>query len=94
MKSLKFGTIQPSRQGVVAWRPAETSYGGGSPGVSRRKRPGDGINLETATPTPEAVAAATELVLKDTEMHASVHKLAQVYAAHDPLGEIERLTLG
>ena len=27
-------------------------------------------------------------------MHASVHKLAQVYAAHDALSEIERLTLG
>jgi UDP:flavonoid glycosyltransferase YjiC (YdhE family) len=54
---------------------------------------GLGINLETATPTPEAVAAATKSVLKDTEMHASVHKLAQVYAAHDPLSEIERLTL-
>jgi MGT family glycosyltransferase len=53
-----------------------------------------GISLETATPTPEAVAAAAESVLKDTEMHANVHKLAQVYAAHDPLGEIERLTLG
>jgi UDP:flavonoid glycosyltransferase YjiC (YdhE family) len=53
-----------------------------------------GISLETATPTPEAVAAAAESVLKDTEMHANVHKLAQVYAAHDPLGEIEWLTLG
>jgi MGT family glycosyltransferase len=52
-----------------------------------------GINLETATPAPEAVAAAAESVLKDTEIRASVHKLAQVYAAHDPLGEIERLTL-
>ena len=27
-------------------------------------------------------------------MHANVHKLAQVYAAHDALHEIERLTLG
>jgi UDP:flavonoid glycosyltransferase YjiC (YdhE family) len=54
---------------------------------------GLGISLETETPTPEAVAAAAESVLKDTEMHANVHKLARVYAAHDPLSEIERLLL-
>jgi UDP:flavonoid glycosyltransferase YjiC (YdhE family) len=54
---------------------------------------GLGINLQTATPAPEDVAAATETVLKDTRMHANVHKLAQVYAAHDALSEIERLTL-
>jgi MGT family glycosyltransferase len=52
---------------------------------------GLGINLATATPTPEAVAAAAESVLKDDEMRGNVRKLAQVYAAHDPLGEIERL---
>jgi UDP:flavonoid glycosyltransferase YjiC (YdhE family) len=50
-----------------------------------------GINLHTATPAPEDVTAATETVLKDTWMHDSVRKLAQVY---DALGEIERLTLG
>jgi MGT family glycosyltransferase len=54
---------------------------------------GLGIDLHTGTPAPEDVAVATETVLKYTEMHANVHKLAQVYAAHDPLGEIERLTL-
>jgi UDP:flavonoid glycosyltransferase YjiC (YdhE family) len=54
---------------------------------------GLGINLQTATPAPEAVAAATEAVLKDTEMQANVHKLARVYAAHDPVSEIERLIL-
>jgi len=52
-----------------------------------------GINLQTATPTPQAVAAATESVLKDAEMRNNVQKLAQAYAAHDPLSEIERLTL-
>ena len=52
---------------------------------------GLGINLATATPTPDAVAAAAESVLKDDEMRGNVRKLAQVYAAHDPLGEIERL---
>jgi UDP:flavonoid glycosyltransferase YjiC (YdhE family) len=55
---------------------------------------GLGINLQTATPTPEAVAAATEIVLKDTGIRVNVHKLAQVYAAHDALSEIERMTLG
>jgi MGT family glycosyltransferase len=53
---------------------------------------GLGINLQTATPTPEAVADATQSVLKDTEMRASVRKIAQVYAAHDAISEIERLT--
>lgn len=52
-----------------------------------------GISLETATPAPEAVAAATESVLEDTEMRASVHELTRVYAARDPLSEIERLIL-
>jgi MGT family glycosyltransferase len=55
---------------------------------------GLGADLRTATPTPEAVAAAAELVLKDVEIRDNVHRLAQVYAAHDALGEIERLTLG
>jgi len=54
---------------------------------------GLGINLQTANPAPEDVTAATETVLKDTGMHARVDKLAQVYAAHDALSEIERLTL-
>ncbi len=53
-----------------------------------------GVNLETARPTPEAVAVAVESVLKDTGMRANAEKLAEVYAAHDALGEIERLTLG
>jgi UDP:flavonoid glycosyltransferase YjiC (YdhE family) len=55
---------------------------------------GLGINLQTANPAPEDVAAATETVLKDTGMQANVDKLARVYAAHDALSEIERLTLG
>jgi UDP:flavonoid glycosyltransferase YjiC (YdhE family) len=55
---------------------------------------GLGIDLHTGTPAPEDVAAATETVLKDTGMRANVRKLAQVYAAHDALSEIERLTLG
>jgi len=40
------------------------------------------------------VVAAAELVLKDVEIRDNVHRLAQVYAAHDALGEIERLTVG
>ncbi|MFD5749442.1 nucleotide disphospho-sugar-binding domain-containing protein [Streptomyces sp. NPDC127033] len=54
---------------------------------------GLGINLETATPTPEAVAAAAQLALKDADMRDNVKKLAPVYAAHDALGTIEHLTL-
>ena len=52
-----------------------------------------GINLHTGTPAPEDLAIATETVLKDTGMHANVRRLARVYAAHDALSEIERLTL-
>jgi UDP:flavonoid glycosyltransferase YjiC (YdhE family) len=55
---------------------------------------GLGLNLQTATPTPEAVAAATEKILKDVGILDNVEKLATVYAAHDSLSEIERLTLG
>lgn len=55
---------------------------------------GLGIDLQTGSPTPEAVAAATERLLKDTEIQGNVERLAQVYAAHDAVAEIERLTLG
>ncbi|MFJ2158073.1 nucleotide disphospho-sugar-binding domain-containing protein [Streptomyces sp. NPDC087856] len=55
---------------------------------------GLGITLQTASPTPEAVAEAAQLLLGDTEIRGNVRKLAQVYAAHDALSEIERLTLG
>ncbi|MFB7494547.1 nucleotide disphospho-sugar-binding domain-containing protein [Streptomyces sp. NPDC056161] len=54
---------------------------------------GLGIDLRTATPAPEEVAAATERLLKDTEVRDNVRRLAQVYSAHDALAEIERLTL-
>ncbi|MDH6626607.1 UDP:flavonoid glycosyltransferase YjiC (YdhE family) [Streptomyces sp. LBL] len=55
---------------------------------------GLGANLQTATPTPEAVAEAAQLVLKDIEIRDNVQKLAAVYAAHDALSKIERLALG
>ena len=54
---------------------------------------GVGLNLQTATPSPEEVAAATETVLKDTSMRDNARKLAKEYAAHDPISEIERLLL-
>ena len=64
------------------------------PGVAARAAyHGLGVNLQTATPAPEAVAASVESVLKDDGMRDNVRKLAQVYAAHDPLTEIERLAL-
>lgn len=52
-----------------------------------------GVNLETATPTPEAVAAATRAVLDDTAMRDNVRRVAQVFGEHDAVGEIEQLTL-
>ena len=64
------------------------------PGVAARAAyHGLGIDLRTARPAPEAVATAVESVLKDVEMHDNVRRLARVYAEHDPLTEIERLTL-
>ncbi len=55
---------------------------------------GFGIDLHTATPTPEALAEATEKVLKDAEIRENVQRLQQVYAALDTVAEIERLTVG
>lgn len=52
---------------------------------------GLGIDLRTGTPTAEAVADATQRLLKDTEIHENVLRLAAVYAAHDAIAEIERL---
>jgi MGT family glycosyltransferase len=62
--------------------------------AARLAHHGLGIDLQTATPTPEAVTAATERLLKDTEIRDNVQRLTQVYAAHDALTEIERLSLG
>jgi UDP:flavonoid glycosyltransferase YjiC (YdhE family) len=55
---------------------------------------GLGIDLGTATPTAQAVAEATEAVLADEEIRENVARLATVYAQHNPVDEIERLTLG
>lgn len=55
---------------------------------------GLGIDLQTAAPAPEAVAAAAETVLKDTRIRDNVRKIAQVYAARDAVEEIERLAFG
>jgi UDP:flavonoid glycosyltransferase YjiC (YdhE family) len=55
---------------------------------------GLGIDLHTATPTPEALAEATEKVLKDAELRDNVQRLRQVYAGLDTVAEIERLTVG
>ncbi|PRY35668.1 nucleotide disphospho-sugar-binding domain-containing protein [Umezawaea tangerina] len=53
-----------------------------------------GVDLRTGRPTPEAVADAVAIVLKDDGMRDNARGLAEVYAAHDALAEIERLTLG
>lgn len=52
---------------------------------------GLGIDLRTGTPSARAVADATEMLLKDTEIRDNVRRLAAVYAAHDAIAEIERL---
>jgi len=53
-----------------------------------------GISLQTATPSPEAIADATETLLSDITIRGNVQRIAQVYAAHHALSEIERLILG
>ena len=53
-----------------------------------------GVDLHTATPTPEAVAGAVESVLKDEEVRENVRRLAKVYAQLDAIDAIERLLLG
>jgi hypothetical protein len=35
-----------------------------------------GVNLQTATPAPDAVTAASGAALKDTEMHANMREIA------------------
>jgi UDP:flavonoid glycosyltransferase YjiC (YdhE family) len=55
---------------------------------------GLGIDLQTATPAPEAIAAAAETLLKDNAIRDNVQRLTRVYAAHDAVTEIEQLTLG
>jgi UDP:flavonoid glycosyltransferase YjiC (YdhE family) len=53
-----------------------------------------GINLGTATPTPQAVAESTTALLQDTDIRENVDRLTKVYAEHDPVAQIERLALG
>jgi len=55
---------------------------------------GLGIDLQTATPTPQAVAAAVESLLEDAEVRENVARQAKVYAQHNALDTIERLLLG
>lgn len=53
-----------------------------------------GVNLQTATPTAQAVAGAVGSLLQDKEVRENVRRLAKVYAQHDVLDTIERLLLG
>lgn len=53
-----------------------------------------GATLGTATPSPAAVATAVTTLLADDEIRDNVSRLAKVYAEHDAVGLIERLTLG
>jgi hypothetical protein len=54
---------------------------------------GLGINLQTATPAPQAVADAVESLLHDAGVRDNVARLAKVYAKHDALATIEYLLL-
>lgn len=55
---------------------------------------GLGISLQTGTPSPGAIADATETLLADITIRSNVQRIAQVYAEHHALSEIERLILG
>jgi hypothetical protein len=59
----------------------------GRPGPRREL----GINLQTATPGPEAVAEAVRRPLDDSEVRENVQQIAKVYAEHEPIDAIERL---
>ncbi|WNV85606.1 nucleotide disphospho-sugar-binding domain-containing protein [Umezawaea sp. Da 62-37] len=61
--------------------------------AARVKYHGLGIDLATATPTPEAIAAATASLLEDSTTAGNVERIAKVYAEHDALTEIEHLLL-
>jgi UDP:flavonoid glycosyltransferase YjiC (YdhE family) len=62
--------------------------------AARVKYHGLGIDLGTATPTPEAIATAVMSLLADSTIAGNVQRLAKVYAEYDALDEIERLLLG
>jgi UDP:flavonoid glycosyltransferase YjiC (YdhE family) len=62
---------------------------GGSGGTHH----GLGIDLQTATPTPQAVDSAAESLLHDARVRENVARLAKVYAEHDALETIEQLLL-
>jgi UDP:flavonoid glycosyltransferase YjiC (YdhE family) len=55
---------------------------------------GLGIDIRSDPPSPEALAEATEKVLKDTRIRDNVQRLKQVYAGLDTVAEIARLTIG
>ncbi|GIJ48207.1 glycosyl transferase [Virgisporangium aliadipatigenens] len=53
-----------------------------------------GIDLATATPSPEAVGNAVTQVLADADIRENVRRLAKVYTEYDAVERIERLTVG
>ncbi|GIJ49285.1 glycosyl transferase [Virgisporangium aliadipatigenens] len=53
-----------------------------------------GVDLGTATPSPEAIGEAVTAVLTDSTIRANVGRLSAVYPQYDPVERIERLTVG
>ncbi|WP_157240500.1 nucleotide disphospho-sugar-binding domain-containing protein [Catenuloplanes japonicus] len=53
-----------------------------------------GADLGTATPSPSVVASAVTTLLTDDGIRENVERLAKVYAEHDAVALIERLTIG
>ena len=86
------GTQQAVAAGVPVVVAGETEDKAGN--AARVAYHGLGINLQTATPTPEAVAGAVARLLDDSEIHENVTGLAKVYAQYDALDTIEHLLLG
>ena len=50
-----------------------------------------GVDLGTARPAPDAIAAAVDAVLGSEEIRDNVRRLAEVYAGHDAIDRIEDL---
>ncbi len=50
-----------------------------------------GIDLATATPSPEQIVEAVTTILDDATYRAAVRRLSSAYAAHDPITTVEAL---
>ena len=50
-----------------------------------------GIDLATATPSPEQIVGAVTTILGDPTYRAATNRLSGAYAAYDPIATVETL---